>query len=260
MRAAQLFTVVLLTAGSTSGNASEETPRLSLVDAGPVTEGDSFTLRCEVQGGGWTFLWVKASEGISVHDSGTQRSYTVNSTALVNSGQYWCFARRDGGLYYASNGLNVQVTVSSTTPWTSTSTIEKTTAEETDRAPVSRLNLTPTPTPSNRDRATAVPAENTDHVSSTAQSITASRAQNTMLKSAANMNPGKQTEYVFLQPWFLITALLCFVLFVVSVILVRVYQPGQRYTVHNTVRFRRRGVQLIRYMEQEEPPTGDVAM
>ncbi|MGH0169498.1 UNVERIFIED_CONTAM: hypothetical protein FKN15_057008 [Acipenser sinensis] len=134
----------VLTAGVTSGKAQEQTPRLSLADAGRVTEGDAFTLRCEVRGEGWKFLWFKASEGGEMLDGGTGGNYTVRSAALVNSGQYWCFAGRNDGLYYVSNGLSVQVTV--------------------------------------------------------------------------------------LQPWFLITAVLCSVLLVVSVILVLVYQPDQRYT------------------------------
>ncbi|KAK1150646.1 hypothetical protein AOXY_G33677 [Acipenser oxyrinchus oxyrinchus] len=278
MRAAPLFTVILLTAGVTSGKAQvltagvtsekaqEHFPRLSLADAGQVTEGDAFTLRCEVLGEGWKFLWLKVSEGGEMFDSGTGGNYTIRSAALVNSGQYWCFAERNDGLYYVSNRLNVQVTVSSTTPLTTASTTAKATAEKTDLAQASRS--TQTPTPSNSERKTAVSADNTDQgkphgsslVPNTGLPVTARRAENTMLGSADQTDPGQQTESVFLQPWFLITAVLCSVLLVVSVILVLVCQPDQRYTVGHTTTFRRRGVQLIRYMEQEETPTGDTAM
>ncbi|XP_058877595.1 uncharacterized protein LOC117410157 isoform X2 [Acipenser ruthenus] len=268
MRAAPLFTVILLTAGVTSEKAQEQPPRLSLADAGRITEGDAFTLRCEVRGEGWKFLWIKVSEGGEMFDSGTGGNYTVRSAALVNSGQYWCFAGRNDGMYYVSNGLSVQVTVPSTTPLTTASSTAKTTAEKTDLAQASRS--TRTPTPSNSERKTAVPAANSDQgkphgsslctMSNTGLPVTARRAENTMLGSADQTDPGKQAESVFLQPWFLITAVLCSVLLVVSVILVLVYQPDQRYTVGHTTTFRRRGVQLIRYMEQEEPPAGDTAM
>ncbi|XP_058877594.1 uncharacterized protein LOC117410157 isoform X1 [Acipenser ruthenus] len=258
----------VLTAGVTSEKAQEQPPRLSLADAGRITEGDAFTLRCEVRGEGWKFLWIKVSEGGEMFDSGTGGNYTVRSAALVNSGQYWCFAGRNDGMYYVSNGLSVQVTVPSTTPLTTASSTAKTTAEKTDLAQASRS--TRTPTPSNSERKTAVPAANSDQgkphgsslctMSNTGLPVTARRAENTMLGSADQTDPGKQAESVFLQPWFLITAVLCSVLLVVSVILVLVYQPDQRYTVGHTTTFRRRGVQLIRYMEQEEPPAGDTAM
>ncbi|XP_033852903.3 Fc receptor-like protein 5 [Acipenser ruthenus] len=82
-------------------NVSGDVPKavLTLEPEREAFEGDSVTLRCEVQGSstGWKYHWYKNQQGnelLQTDSSGTGGIYTISAAALNNTGEYWCRAAR----------------------------------------------------------------------------------------------------------------------------------------------------------------------
>ncbi|KAK6477904.1 immunoglobulin superfamily member 1-like [Huso huso] len=99
-------------------------PALTREPAGEISEGDTVTLSCVVEGGsgGWRYLWYKDRQGAPVYQpdssSGTGAGYTISAAVLSHSGEYWCGAGRGRNTFYSqySEGVKIQVSELFSTP------------------------------------------------------------------------------------------------------------------------------------------------
>ncbi|MGH0130507.1 UNVERIFIED_CONTAM: hypothetical protein FKN15_038539 [Acipenser sinensis] len=79
---------------------------LTLEPGREAFEGDSVTLRCEVQGRStrWKYHWYKNQQGnelLQTDSSGTGGIYTISAAALNDGGEYWCRAARGDPEFYS---------------------------------------------------------------------------------------------------------------------------------------------------------------
>ncbi|XP_072558474.1 Fc receptor-like protein 5 [Paramormyrops kingsleyae] len=82
---------------------------------GETYTGERISLSCRVRGAssGWKYLWYKDRQGTELsnpdNSSPDGSSYTIISTALSHSGQYWCRAQR--GSFYSQYSDPLQVDI-----------------------------------------------------------------------------------------------------------------------------------------------------
>ncbi|KAK1138181.1 Fc receptor-like protein 5 isoform X1, partial [Acipenser oxyrinchus oxyrinchus] len=100
-----------------SVRAGKPKPVLTREPAGEISEGDTVTLSCVVEGGsgGWRYLWYTDRQGAPVHQtdssSGTGAGYTISAAALSHSGEYWCGAGRGRNTSYSQYSDPIWVNV-----------------------------------------------------------------------------------------------------------------------------------------------------
>ncbi|XP_058867970.1 sialoadhesin-like [Acipenser ruthenus] len=105
-------------------SAGKPKPALTREPAEEISEGDTVTLSCVVEGGsgGWRYLWYKDRQGAPVYQTdssrGTGGGYTISAAALPHSGEYWCRAGRGRNTSYSqySEGVKIQVSELFSTP------------------------------------------------------------------------------------------------------------------------------------------------